>query len=383
MSDGGSRLKQLCTADNIVQLLLQALSQAIIWSWYAATKGGRTDAVWFLVGVVVLGTAFALGAFAAWEMKTAYSASFGFYVVLFVLWGACVVIGALRIDNDDLVASNAIVVITDKNLYRLLMSFALLVLCALPNAANKYVNNKKVAKEQKLPLARQYALVMVWCVLDVYSLYLVHELTTIVYQTNSTFAARWQQSTQVPANSTMLCDQEDAEMKTYGLLYQNQVSTSEALRFTCAFELHEAIRLNVLCAVVAWTIYRMSTHGRSALRLLVTGMVFLAVTTTVDDLRSYWVLRLEQAAFLSAAAVLDAGSKWDKAKRRKEKEARRQEEASRSGMQGGTSNDGSSAKSAQTSANSNQLRSPSAHQSETSPFLMPRPGSRSGMRLDF
>ena len=291
----------------LLQTVGLSVTQAVIWSWYAATTGNRPDAAWFLVGLVVVAMYVGLVRLLWWTKKKQNGPRnqqirrFMFLVVLFVLWTTCVTFGIARIDNDKITAENVVLVLTDKTVYWLAMTCAVLVLCAVPAAANVYVQTK-VAR------ARQVALAIAWCVLDVYTLYLLHEVTTIVYKTNTDFGERWRQSTSIPENSTIACDQEDEELKTYGLLYQNQVSPLESQRFTCAFELHKAIRLNFLCAVVAWTIYRISTHGKKGAKLLVTAMVFLALSTTVDDLRSYWVLGLEQAAFLSGATALDFAS---------------------------------------------------------------------------
>ena len=280
------------------------------------------------------------------------------------MWTACVGIGIHRITKDNLVAKNIILVITDKVVYWLAMLCAIVVLCGLPMAAKAYVQSSSVSNHDKVPRARQSALAIVLCVLDVYTLYLVHEVTVTVAdwsdnEPNSTFGDRWHQSTSIPANITSACDVEDVELKTYGLLYQNQVSNIESQRFMCSFELHEAIRLNLLCSVVAWTIYRMSTHNRNRFGLLVTGMVFLAVTTTVDDLRSYWVLGLEQAAFLSVAALLETVGGFER------KEVTTDTTVTESGVRAGELNDST------------------VQSLETAPFLMPRPGNQNRMRLDF
>lgn len=285
------------------------------------------------------------------------------------LWTACVGVGINRILDDDLVARDLVLVITDKAVYWLAMTCAVLVLCALPTVAGTYVQTK-VAR------ARLLALIMVWCVLDVYTLYLVHELTVTIAEysdnaPNSTFGDKWHETTSIPDNSTNVCDQEDAELKKYGLLYQNQVSPVESQRFKCAFELHEAIRLNFLCAVVAWTIYRISTHGRNGVGIVVTAMVFVAISTAVDDLRSYWVLGTEQAAFLSSAAVLDALG-----------ELRSDEETNVAKIDiepdSARSRAGLNAIASQQNAKGAQEES----QSEIS-LLLPRPGATIGMRLDF
>ena len=288
-----------------------------------------------------------------------------FLGLLGILWLVCVAFGCYRILDDDLTSKNVIKVIADKAVYWLALACAVLVLLALPYGASAYV---KAGDDQlKVARARESALVMVWCVLDVYTLYLVHEVTVIVddyYDNapNTTFGDRWHSTTTIPPNSTSVCDQRDDELKIYGLLYQDQVSPQESTRFTCAFELHEAIRLNVLCAVVAWTIYRISTHGRGSFGLIVTAMVFLALSTTVDDLRSYWVLGLEQAGFLSVAVLLEA---WGYLRGAQEK--RDEVQPGRRAV-GGAGSDGDGG---------------SFRPSETSPFLMPRPTARGGMQLDF
>ena len=385
---------------------------AIIWSWYAATTGNKPDAAWVLVAAVVLGmfsgvllVAYLLNKekkaaeanknkaqsdFAAASPDTKAAAEtklqeaettankakqqekYGrwFLLLLVIIWLACVVVGVHRILEDDLTSKNVIKVIADKAVYWLALACAVLVLIALPYGASAYVNAGD--DQHKVARARRAALVMVWCVLDVYTLYLVHEVTVIVddyYDNapNTTFGDRWHSTTTIPPNSTSVCDQRDDELEIYGLLYQDQVSPRESTRFTCAFELHEAIRLNVLCAVVAWTIYRISTHGRSSrFGLIVTAMVFLALSTTVDDLRSYWVLGLEQAGFLSVAALLEAGGHYGAAP---SQGGGQKEKVERVGDAPGR----------KIEASQSELLRPS----ETSPFLMPRPGARSGMRLDF
>ena len=390
---------------------------AMILSWYFATTGNEPDAAWFLVVAVVLGMVFGVlivvyllykekeaaeankkeaevevsaalpAAKAAAETKlreaetTARAAKqqekYGrwFLFLLGILWLACVAFGCYRILDDDLTSKNVIKVIADKAVYWLALACAVLVLLALPYGASAYV---KAGDDQlKVARARESALVMVWCVLDVYTLYLVHEVTVIVddyYDNapNTTFGDRWHSTTTIPPNSTSVCDQRDDELKIYGLLYQDQVSPQESTRFTCAFELHEAIRLNVLCAVVAWTIYRISTHGRGRFGLIVTAMVFLALSTTVDDLRSYWVLGLEQAGFLSVAVLLEA---WGYVRGAQEKRDEVQP-----GRKSSTGSGFGRASSLGTGADE---KVDDFRPSETSPFLMPRPTARGGMQLDF
>lgn len=390
---------------------------AIIWSWYGATTGNKPDAAWFLVVAVVLGMVIGVlivayllhkekaaaetnKEIAQAEKKAASSTDkaaaetklreaettadaakqqekYGrwFLVLLGILWLACVVLGVYRILDDDLTSKNVIKVIADKAVYWMALACAVLVLLALPYGASAYVNAGD--DQLKVARARESALVMVWCVLDVYTLYLVHEVTVIVddyYDNapNTTFGDRWHSTTTIPPNSTSVCDQRDDELKIYGLLYQDQVSPQESTRFTCAFELHEAIRLNVLCAVVAWTIYRISTHGRGSFGLIVTAMVFLALSTTVDDLRSYWVLGLEQAGFLSVAVLLEAWGYLRGAQERRDEVGSGRKSSTRVGS-GRESSLGTGA-----DESVDDFRP-----SETSPFLMPRPTARGGMQLDF
>lgn len=295
-----------------------------------------------------------------------------FFLVVTILWIACVVMGGVRIASDKMTAENVVLVITDKAVYWMAMACAVLVLCALPSAADVYVNHgHEPASHIRVARARSVALMAVWCALDVYTLYLAHDVTLTVHDYrdnahNTTFGDRWHLSTNIPDNSTRLCDQVDAEMQTYGLLYHDQVSPHEETRFACAFELHEAIRLNFLCALVAWTIYRISTHDENGLNLVVTALVFLALSTTVDDLRSYWVLKLEQAVFLSVAVVLDA---WVRSQRQQDKDV----------LENGTSeNQNAEAVSSAGGAKTVQIL-----RDETTPFLMPRPGARRGVRLEF
>ena len=397
---------------------------AMIWSWYLCTTGVEPNTAWVLVAAVVIGVI--LGLIYPWwmlkrtaqraenlakaakkaaekaandktaqteataqaeaeakaEAKAATTAAqlarkhkkkgFWFAFPVTILWIACVVMGGVRIKRDNITAENVVLVITDKAVYWLAMACAVLVLCALPTAANMYVNHgHKPAAHIRVARARSVALLAVWCVLDVYTLYLAHEVILTVHDYrdnahNTTFGDRWHLSTNIPDNSTRLCDQVDAEMQTYGLLYHDQISPHEETRFACAFELHEAIRLNFLCAVVAWTIYRISTHDENGFNLVVTALVFLALSTTVDDLRSYWVLKLEQAVFLSVAVVLDALVKgW------------RQRD-------GDVLKDGKSEKQNDAVVNSVVGGSRvSILRDETTPFLMPRPGARRGVRLEF
>lgn len=397
---------------------------ATIWSWYVCTTGPEPNTAWFLVAAVVIGMLFGLcssyimlkraarraednkkiledkaktakaeaaeaeteakakAEAAAAEAEAAAAAAnlararekkgYWFFLVVFILWIACVVMGGVRIASDKMTAENVVLVITDKAVYWLAMACAVLVLCALPSAADVYVNHgHEPASHIRVARARSVALMAVWCALDVYTLYLAHEVILTVHDYrdnahNTTFGDRWHLSTNIPDNSTSLCDQMDAEMQTYGLLYHNQVSPHEETRFLCAFELHEAIRLNFLCALVAWTIYRISTHDENGLNLVVTALVFLALSTTVDDLRSYWVLKLEQAVFLSVAVVLDA---WVRSQRKQDKDV----------LENGTSenqNDGF--------VNSVAGQTPIAIlRDETTPFLMPRPGAQRGLRLEF
>ena len=59
-----------------------------------------------------------------------------FFLVVFILWIACVVMGGVRIASDKMTAENVVLVITDKAVYWLAMACAVLVLCALPSAAD-------------------------------------------------------------------------------------------------------------------------------------------------------------------------------------------------------------------------------------------------------
>ena len=404
---------------------LRLAGVAMIWSWYFCTTGEEPNTAWVLVAAVVLGMFVGLcyaGLLLKWaaqradrdqtraenETKDTSTAlktkadtdetadeaaekakkaaqlarthkkkGFTFLVLVAILWTACVVMGGVRIADNKFTAENVVLVITDKAVYWLAMACAVLVLCALPTAANVYVNHgHKLAAHIRVARARSVALATVWCVLDVYTLYLAHEVILTVHDYrdnahNTTFGDRWHLSTNIPDNSTSLCDQVDAEMQTYGLLYHDQVSPHEETRFACAFELHEAIRLNLLCALVAWTIYRISTHDKNGLNLVVTVLVFLALSTTVDDLRSYWVLKLEQAVFLSVAVVLDAGVRGLR---------QRDGDVLEDGNGENTDNQDkeTDASGSRFAASSDVLL-----RDETTPFLMPRPGARRGVRLEF
>ena len=101
-------------------------------------------------------------------------------------------------------------------------------------------------------------------------------------------------------------------------------------------------------------------------------MVFLALSTTVDDLRSYWVLGLEQAGFLSVAVLLEAWGYLCGAQERRD-EAESDDNYSNRVESGRESSLGAGADESVT------ILRPS----ETSPFLMPRPTARGGMQLDF
>lgn len=271
-----------------------------VWLWYAATSTDlHNDAAAVMFALVTLST-LAVLVYQLFHQKESEQRT----VVACVLWVVCVVVALFNVSWD----SDAIRVLSRDDVYWFAMATALVVVSVLPQWGKVYAAAKD---DLRILRARRVALSIVLCLLDVYTLYLLHEIVVVIdaevdTASNITFNAQWHASVNIPTNREALCDSIDDNMQTYGLLYQNQVLRNETVsnKFQCLFELHELIRLNVLCAAVAWTIYRISTHT-NGLQLLCTGMIFLAISTTVDDLRSYWVLGTEQAVFLTLAAVLE------------------------------------------------------------------------------
>lgn len=293
----------------------------LVWLWYFATstyneaKYFNTILVYFLlvsnfIGAVVL---------AKKLFKEEQNHNYLIYLAA-VLWLACTVVTAEALPND----LNNISVLRHNYIYWLALVSAFVTVCIIPLFAGTKKekggseDDKKDTGDVKkhVLLARRIALAIVLCLLDVYTLYLLHEIAVVVDEETqalgTTFMQQWHQSVIIQPENEERCDVVDAEMEVYGLIYHNQIvhNTTGSSDFECLFQMHEAVRLNMLCAVVAWTIYRLSTHQRS-LHLLSTAMIFLALSTTVDDLRSYWVLGTEQAVFLTVALALEVFSLYN------------------------------------------------------------------------
>ena len=283
-----------------------------VWLWYGATAPSIDNATQqanisaALFGAAALSSLGVL-VLLSWRLRdkkkgfSAYAA-----VLALVLYCVCLVLAFVHVSWG----ADVIQVLRRDDVYWLCMATALLVVCVVPDWGHEFTNADGQNKVQR---ARQVALVLVLCLLDLYTLYLLHEIVVVVdaeASASGDFNAKWHESVVIPPDRDALCDSIDTEKQTYTLLYQNQVARNETVsnEFHCLFELHESVRLNVLCAVVAWTIYRISAH-ENGIQLLATGMIFLAISTTVDDLRSYWVLGTEQAVFLTVALVLELMSR--------------------------------------------------------------------------
>ena len=285
----------------------------LVWLWYFATstynaaKYFNTILVYFLlvsnfIGAVVL---------ARKLFQEEHKHSSLLYLAA-VLWLACTVVTAEALPNN----LDNISVLRHNYIYWLALVSAFVTVCIIPLFGGTKDKEEPTQKRdtddvrKHVLLARRIALAIVLCLLDIYTLYLLHEIAIIVDEETqalgTTFMKQWHQSVIIHPENEKRCDVVDSEMEVYGLIYHNQIvhNTTGSSDFECLFQMHEAVRLNMLCAVVAWTIYRLSTHQRS-LHLLSTAMIFLALSTTVDDLRSYWVLGTEQAVFLTVALALE------------------------------------------------------------------------------
>ena len=281
----------------------------LVWMWYFATST-YNEAKYFntsLVYFVLVSTFFGAVILVGQHYDDSNKIEKNVLIILPVfLWLACTVVTAealpYNLDNISVLRHNYI--------YWLALVSALVTVCVIPLFAG--TNDTGDLKKHVL-MARRIALAIVLCLLDVYTLYLLHEITVVVYEETqalgTSFMEKCNQSVIIHPENEERCDVVDSEMEVYGLIYHNQIvhNTTGSSDFECLFQMHEAVRLNMLCAVVAWTIYRLATHQRS-LHLLSTAMIFLALSTTVDDLRSYWVLGTEQAVFLTVALALEAFS---------------------------------------------------------------------------
>ena len=303
--------------EKAIAILSGLLSLAVTWAWYFASAQNQELAAWILVSAFMSASLVAMAAL--WYLATKASKWTLFAAILaFFTFLSFTIICIFYWVDEGIDGQVAAQVLAYDYTYWTAMTAAVLTLCNIPAVSAKYVNQDS---DDKVHRARHVALVLVWCVLDVYTLYLLHEIAKTVLEyddpgemNGTSFDTRWTASLNITNSSKIACNLKDTEMQTYGLLYQDQISHTETTRFLCAYELHEAVRLNALCAVVVWTIYRLSAHT-SGIELLTTGLVFLAISTTVDDLRSYWVLRLEQAAFLTLAACLHVSALFNGSKK--------------------------------------------------------------------
>lgn len=287
----------------------------LVWLWYFATstynaaKYFNTVLVYFLLVSNLIGAVFLARKLFQEEQK--HSSLILIYLAA-VLWLACTVVTAEALPNN----LDNISVLRHNYIYWLALVSAFVTVCIIPLFGGTKDKEEPTQKKdtddvrKHVLLARRIALAIVLCLLDIYTLYLLHEIAIIVDEETqalgTTFMKQWHQSVIIHPENEKRCDVVDSEMEVYGLIYHNQIvhNTTGSSDFECLFQMHEAVRLNMLCAVVAWTIYRLSTHQRS-LHLLSTAMIFLALSTTVDDLRSYWVLGTEQAVFLTVALALE------------------------------------------------------------------------------
>lgn len=300
--------------DNRTEFVMLTALVVLVWLWYFATssyneaKYFNTSLVYFLLVSNFFGAVF----LAYKHYDSSKDKKTLLIMLAAALWLACTVVTAEALPYDF----NNISVLRHNYIYWLALVSALVTVCVIPlfagtkdEAAQRNADDTNDLKKHVL-LARRIALAIVLCLLDVYTLYLLHEITVVVYEETqalgTSFMEKWHQSVIIHPENEERCDVVDSEMEVYGLIYHNQIvhNTTGSSDFECLFQMHEAVRLNMLCAVVAWTIYRLSTHQRS-LHLLSTAMIFLALSTTVDDLRSYWVLGTEQAVFLTVALVLE------------------------------------------------------------------------------
>ena len=155
--------------------------------------------------------------------------------------------------------------------------------------------------------ARRTAVLIIWGLLAMYTFYLLQQLIQVVTdyadnELNTTFNERWVMTTTIPHN-TSFCNILDVENARYGLLYDDQRHTAEDDRFQCAYGTHEAVRLNIMAAVTIWVIYGVSTKP-TVIDLIRILLIFVGISTAIDDLRHYWKLRMEQAIVLTVAVAI-------------------------------------------------------------------------------
>ncbi len=296
-----------CTPNNKqtwAEICMLVVLGVLVWLWYAATQDNNADKEYntALVYIILI-----LNVFVVWivKKKNTYVAIFAF-----VLWLAFLANAARLLPNN----LNNISILRMYSVYWLAVASVCVALYAVLtfSTISKKEKDSMTADDLKkqVLMARRIALGVVFCLLDLYTVYLLHEIAVIVHEETGTqstdFMDKWHESVVIQPEVEERCDVVDTEMEKYGLIYHNQIvhNTTGSTDFECLFQLHESVRLNMLCGIVAWTIYRLSTHENSV-HLLSTAVVFLALSTTVDDLRSYWVLDLEQAVFLTIALVLE------------------------------------------------------------------------------
>lgn len=288
----------------------------LTWIWYGATQTNNDTADYFISALFITIMLMTWVGFCV-LLKRMYRKNGLFFLLLFaaVLWTLCCVFVLTLMPFDVNNAS----VLRHNHVYWLAVTSGLVTVCIMPALGARSANTDASESKSEIPFkvrrARQIALAIVLCLLDLYTLYLLHEIAVIIYEETQefgmSFVEAWHESVLIDTNREASCNVVDSEMETYGLIYHRQImhNATSSSDFKCLFQLHESVRLNILCAVVAWTIYRLSTHN-NGLHLLCTGMVFLALSTTVDDLRSYWVLNTEQAAFLTVAFVVEQMFDW-------------------------------------------------------------------------
>jgi len=292
-----------CSRSDAWPYMQPAVALVITWMWWAATSDDNSAAAMALVWI--MGTALV-----AVQVKAAYDAKNDKTAMWTTLASAMLLLVALARGTHVTPSGNeAAIALTDDVAYACIMLSITVATVAVPGVtrARKKDGDGDDALRKNVHSARHAAVATLWCLLALYAMYLVRQIAIIVrdYDDNigGNWGQRWTISTTVPANTTV-CNAIDHENDRYGLLYDDRLPIAEHDRFTCAYQLHENLRLNAMVALTVWIIYRVGTHT-TALELAVAVLVFVAVSTAIDDLRQYWVLKIEQAGVLTVTCIME------------------------------------------------------------------------------
>ena len=242
----------MTSKNNRTELSILAALVVLVWLWYFATstyneaKYINTILVYFLLVSNFFGAVFL-----AIKHKDKNEKPFCYMLAAAAaLWLACTVAAAEALPYD----LDNISVLRHNYIYWLALVSALVTVCIIPlfagtkdNDAQAHANDTDDLKKHVL-LARRIALAIVLCLLDVYTLYLLHEITVVVDEETqspgTTFMEKWHQSVIIHPENEERCDVVDSEMEVYGLIYHNQIvhNTTGSSDFDCLFQMHEAVR---------------------------------------------------------------------------------------------------------------------------------------------